>query len=114
IARNIEVNLDENGIASVTAEMINDNSADNCGIASLSLDITSFSGADLGENEVILTVTDNSGNRHTATATVTVIDEIDPVIAGPADITTDTDAEICGAVVNYNYPVITDNASLLE
>src|SRR5690606_32741389 len=79
--------------------------------ASLQLDITSLDGTQLGPNTVTLTVTDTNGNQSTATATVTVVDEIAPEISGTSDISLNTDPDICGAVVTYPYPVITDNAS---
>ncbi len=78
--RDITVLLDENGTASIVPADIDDNSSDACGIESLSLSKTSFSCEDLGDNEVVLTVTDNNGNSNTATAIVTVIDNEAPVI----------------------------------
>ncbi|MCW0485087.1 hypothetical protein N2K84_20325, partial [Prolixibacteraceae bacterium A06] len=53
-------------------------SADNCGIASLALDIADFTCAHVGQNNVVLTVTDVNGNSSTANAVVTVVDDIDP------------------------------------
>ncbi len=46
---------------------------------SLDLDITNFDCDDIGENTVILTVTDSSGNFSTVTSTVTVEDSMAPV-----------------------------------
>ena len=76
--QNITVNLDANGNASITTSDIDDGSTDACGIASYSLDLSSFTCADLGANTVNLTVTDNNGNSSTAPATVTVVDNIAP------------------------------------
>ena len=73
IAQNATVILDEQGMASITADMINNNSTDNCAIASISVNIVNFNCNDLGTNTVILTVTDFSGNTATATAIVTVV-----------------------------------------
>ncbi|MDT0676712.1 Ig-like domain-containing protein [Autumnicola musiva] len=61
-----------NGTAVLTAEEINLNSSDNCGITSMSIDQTNFSTADAGENIVTLTVTDASGNTDSCQAIVTV------------------------------------------
>ncbi|NQV52398.1 MAG: gliding motility-associated C-terminal domain-containing protein, partial [Flavobacteriales bacterium] len=73
--------LDASGNASIVVNDINNGSSDNCGIASMSLDITSFSCADVGSPvTVTLTVTDSSGNVDSATAVVTVIDNIAPTI----------------------------------
>ncbi|SNC68319.1 Por secretion system C-terminal sorting domain-containing protein [Hymenobacter gelipurpurascens] len=70
------------GTATITADQVNNSSSDACGIASLSLDRTSFSCENIGENTVTLTVTDVHGNTSTATATITVTGEIPkPAIA---------------------------------
>ena len=73
VCRNIDVNLDVNtGTVNITATQIDGGSYDNCGIASMAIDITSFDCSDLGANNVILTVVDNFGNTGTCTAIVTV------------------------------------------
>ncbi|MDO9261394.1 MAG: gliding motility-associated C-terminal domain-containing protein, partial [Flavobacteriaceae bacterium] len=70
--RNITVDLDQNNIAVITPAMIDNGSFDACGIASYSLDVTTFGYEDLGENPVVLTVTDVNGNVSSCTAIVTV------------------------------------------
>jgi gliding motility-associated-like protein len=72
LARNISVALDEFGAASITPAMINNGSSDNCRIASMVLNVSSFNCNNQGANTVVLTVTDTSGNTSTATAIVTV------------------------------------------
>ncbi|MCX8020859.1 MAG: HYR domain-containing protein [Chitinophagaceae bacterium] len=57
-----------------------------------------------------VTVTSQSGN--TCTFTVTVVDNTPPTATCPANITTTTNPGICGAVVNYNLPTVTDNCPL--
>jgi HYR domain/Putative Ig domain len=79
ICQNVNVNLDASGNVSVTPAMINNNSTDNCGIATLTLDNSSFTCANVGVNNVILTVTDIHNNSSTCTATVTVNDSTPPV-----------------------------------
>ena len=108
--RNLTIQLDAEGNASITPTDIDKDSNDACGIADLSLDITSFSAADLGANIVKLTVTDVNGNTATATATVTLEDNIPPVIAQPADISKNNDIGECGAVVEFNISA-TDNSA---
>lgn len=72
-AQDITINVETDGETVITADQINNGSTDPCGgIASLELDNDTFTCDDLGENTVVLTVTDNSGNTSTCEATVTV------------------------------------------
>jgi uncharacterized protein YrzB (UPF0473 family) len=73
------VQLDASGNGSLTANNIDNSSADACGIASLSASPNSFTCADVGNNMVTLTVTDMNGNENTCTATVTVEDNTNPI-----------------------------------
>ncbi|MFV8346699.1 gliding motility-associated C-terminal domain-containing protein, partial [Flavobacterium sp. ZB4P13] len=73
LTKNIPVQLDASGNASITAAQINNGSTDNCGIASISLSKLTFSCANVGANTVILTVRDVKGNVATASAVVTVV-----------------------------------------
>lgn len=109
LAKNIRVNLPAEGIITVSPQEIDNGSSDNCEIKSLSLDIMDFSGANVGDNPVVLSVEDTNGNISQAQATVTVVDNLAPGITLPADIVTNTEAELCGAVVSYAEPILIDN-----
>jgi|GEM_PF-6422503 len=63
----------------------------------------------VGTTTETYTVTDASGNTATCSFDITVVDNEDPVISCPANITMNSDPGICGAVVNYTAPVGTDN-----
>lgn len=91
IAQNITVQLDATGKATITPAQINNGSTDNCAIATYALDKTAFDCSTVGTNTVILTVTDTHGNASTATAVVTVQDNIPP-IAIAQNITVQLDA----------------------
>ena len=91
VAKNITVQLDQNGAVNITAAQVNNGSSDNCSITSLVLNKTSFSCSNLGANTVILTATDAGGNSNSATAVVTVQDNIAP-IAIAKNITVQLDA----------------------
>lgn len=78
--RNVTVNLDANGSATVTAAMINNGSFDNCAIESMVLSKTTFNCSNIGQNIVTLTVTDKSGNTTARVAIVTVRDNTPPVL----------------------------------
>ena len=91
ICQNISIQLDAGGNATITATEINNNSTDNCGIASISASQTSFTCANEGTNNVTLTVTDTNGNMDTCVAVVTVTIQDAP-----------TGLE-CWETANYNY-----------
>lgn len=78
LCQNTTVALNGSGAASITAGDINNGSADNCGIASISVSPSSFNCSQLGSNSVTLTVTDSAGNSDTCAAAVTVEDNIAP------------------------------------
>lgn len=81
ICQDFTVDLDPvTGLASISADDINNGSTDNCGDVTLSVDISSFDCSMIGENTVELTVTDDAGNVSTCTATVTVQDVTAPEI----------------------------------
>jgi PKD repeat protein len=80
VAQNKTIQLNASGNASITAADINNGSSDNCGIASVVLSKTSFDCSNYGANTVNLTVTDIHGNVATATAIVTVQDNVAPIV----------------------------------
>ncbi|WP_299385803.1 M14 family zinc carboxypeptidase, partial [uncultured Lacinutrix sp.] len=79
--QNITVQLDANGNATITAAQINNNSTDDCAIASISASKTNFTCADAGPNNVTLTVNDANGNSNTCTAVVTITIQDAPTTA---------------------------------
>ncbi|MCT8340831.1 HYR domain-containing protein [Flavobacteriaceae bacterium TK19130] len=102
VCQDLTVEVDPmTGSVSITADDIDNGSTDNCGVASLSLDQSTFGCADTGENTVTLTVTDTSGNVSTCEATVTVEDNTAPVITcigqpGTVTVMEDFDAGLPG------------------
>lgn len=105
----ITVSLDQNGTTTITPAMVDGGSTDNCSIATRTLDLSSFSCDQFGENTVTLTVTDAAGNTASGTASVTVVDEIKPVIICPQNQTVDNGS--CSPSVNYTVPTATDNCA---
>ncbi|MFL0682803.1 MAG: Ig-like domain-containing protein [Algoriphagus aquaeductus] len=77
--RSLTIQLDATGNASITADQLNNGSADACGIQSITASKTSFDCSNVGPNTVTLTVTDVNGNTATGTAVVTVEDRLAPV-----------------------------------
>ncbi|WP_143744249.1 gliding motility-associated C-terminal domain-containing protein [Polaribacter tangerinus] len=78
--KDIVVQLDINGNATIQASDVNNNSSDNCTIATTVVSPNSFTSTDVGVNTVILTVTDSQGNKATKTAMVTVEDKLKPLV----------------------------------
>jgi hypothetical protein len=70
---NIVVSLGNNGQGTITANDVNLNSTDNCGIATLTLSQSSFDCQDLGINQVSMTATDLFGNSNSCTIAVEVV-----------------------------------------
>ena len=78
ICQDITVQLDASGNATITASQIDNGSNDACGVASLTINNSSFDCSDVGPNTVTLTVVDVNGNSSTCTSTVTVEDNVAP------------------------------------
>ncbi len=72
ITQDLTLTLDGTGTVSITPAQVDNGSSDNCSIANLTLDKTTFTSDDIGNNTVILQITDGSGNSKSATATITV------------------------------------------
>ena len=84
--------LDTNGEATLTAADVDGGSTVTCGLVAISLDTTNFTCADIGENTITLTVTDENGNESTCTTIVTVEDNIAPEALCVAPFTIQLDA----------------------
>ncbi|MEZ4932501.1 MAG: T9SS type A sorting domain-containing protein [Saprospiraceae bacterium] len=101
------VQLDANGMATISVADIDNGSSDNCGIVSMELDFTSFDCNQVGDNEVTLTITDVGGNVSSATANVIVEDITPPVIEGCPD---NIALSYCDPVAFFDLTVV-DNCS---
>jgi hypothetical protein len=106
-----------NGLATLAPETLDNGSYDNCSEVTFLLGQTLFTTAHLGENQVFMTVTDESGNNSQDIATVTVVDSnigdgctIEDIIF-PSDINiTDADGKVenlsienLQSIYNYTY-----------
>ncbi len=112
--QNVTIYLDASGQASVTAAQVNNNSTDNCSIPANGyvLSKTSFDCSNVGSNSVTLKATDANGNTATAAATVTVVDNLPPIV-NTQNVTiylnASGQASVTAAQVNNNS---TDNCSI--
>ena len=92
---------------------------DNCSVQSFT---NSYNGTPnatdnypVGTTLITWTIIDGSGNRSTATQSITVVDSEAPVIMNvPQNIIQTTDAGICGAIVTWSPLMATDNCSVLS
>lgn len=80
VDNNIVVSLSQSGTAQIFPETVDDGSYDGCSDVTLSLSQTEFDCDDLGEVDVVLTVTDASGNTNQAFTTITVEDHLAPML----------------------------------
>ncbi len=117
VCQDATVSLDENGMAEVLPEYFIDpvNSFDNCGITITAVDVTDVTCADIGTPiTVTVFVSDDSGNIAACQATMTVVDDMGPVLEGcPEDMTVDPGAvDLFYEVPDYTVGVTaTDNCS---
>jgi hypothetical protein len=82
ICQNINVTLDGNGEATITASELNNESTDICmqsSLLNLSASLTEFTCNEVGPNNITLTVTDACGNSSTCLSVVTVVDPVPPI-----------------------------------
>jgi hypothetical protein len=105
VCQNHIVELDANGLASISADAVDNGSSAACGVAGISsrtLDKSSFGCSDVGPNTVTLTVTDTDGNSNTCSATVTVEDHVAPVASCPGTTFLDARNSARGSLANIN------------
>jgi len=82
ICENIIIQVDTDGLVSITAGDVDGGSTDDSGILSLTVEPNSFDCSNIGKNIVTLTVEDFVGNIDTCTAVVYIEDLIDPIVIG--------------------------------
>jgi len=80
LAAGFIVGLEANGTRTIEAADVDYGSTDNCGIASMTISPSRFTCANIGPNQVTITVRDNAGNVATQTVTVIVVDNTAPRI----------------------------------
>ena len=113
VCQDLTVSLDENGEINISGSEVDNGSSDNCvGPLIYSLSASNFNCVDLGENSIILTVTDACGNSSTCGGVITVEDNIPPQLNCPGDIHVNLDPGACEAAVNWNISA-TDNCQLV-
>ena len=80
ICQDIDLYLNDSGVASIDTNDINNGSFDNCGIDTLFLSQYNYDCSNVGVNQVTLYGIDNNGNIDSCFANVTVIDTVIPIV----------------------------------
>src|SRR4030095_5361986 len=111
ICKNVTVYLSATGTASILIADVNNGSNDPDGSTlTYTLSKSNFTCAEIGNNNVTLTVTDADGATSTCVAVVTVVDNINPIITCAANITVSCVADV--PVVNTATVIATDNCAV--
>ena len=92
------IKLDAEGKGSLKWEDLDEGSTDNCTIKDKLLSKSAFTCADLGASKITYSVKDASGNTSSAEVTITVVDEIKPILKAKTTFTLKLDAEGKGAI----------------
>jgi hypothetical protein len=92
------IKLDAEGKGSLKWEDLDEGSTDNCTIKDKLLSKSAFTCADLGASKITYSVKDASGNTSNAEVTITVVDEIKPILKAKTTFTLKLDAEGKGAL----------------
>jgi len=107
---NLEVQLNANGTASISPDQINNESFDNCSIASIQISQSEFNCSHLGENNITLTITDASGLQSTCSSTVTILD-----LGNPPSVNAGNDLTLCGNAANVTLnPILGEGVISVE
>ncbi|NCC73687.1 MAG: HYR domain-containing protein, partial [Sphingobacteriia bacterium] len=83
VCKNATIALNESGSATLVSADVNNSSFDNCTAQenlNISLSKTIFNCNDKGENTIVVTVSDASGNENTCNAIITVEDNLHPTV----------------------------------
>lgn len=100
LKENITLNLDKDGFLKLTEGQIIAVATDNCGIKQISFSIDNFSCSNLGKNQIVVSLTDNSGNISTATTDINVIDSQGVCLCSYAMLASES-IEIDGSNLEY-------------
>ncbi|WP_373057450.1 HYR domain-containing protein [Zunongwangia sp. H14] len=101
----------EEGESYAVVDFVDATATDNCEVTvEQTAGPASGSQFPVGTTTITYTATDAAGNTAECSFTVTVEDEEAPTLTCPSDIAQNADADICGAVVEFEMPEATDNA----
>jgi gliding motility-associated-like protein len=101
----------ETGVSYAIVDFENATATDNCEVTvEQTGGPVSGSQFEIGTTTITFTATDAAGNTSECSFTVTVEDNEDPTIVCQDDIQISNDEDICGAVVEFETPQVSDNS----
>ena len=106
----ITLNADANCMA--VANWQPPTASDNCAIANITT--PAFMSGDpfsAGAHVLTYTAVDEAGNSAECSFTITVLDNLPPIINGPADLTVSANSGECIGNANWDDPIVTDNCN---
>ena len=105
--------LDSNGVFTFDAIGLNDSTQDACGVDTFYLSDTLVTCASVDSTiDIYFYAVDIYGNVDSQILNITALDTIRPVITCLDSIVVDNDIDVCGAVVEFNWPTATDNCTV--
>ncbi len=109
----VDLFLDENGVATLTVAMADNGSFDpDGGPLSYSLSATEFNCSNIGTDTVSLTIKDTNGLTASCDVTVRILDNIAPVLNCPTSIVRTADPEVCTTSILFSEGIsASDNCS---
>jgi gliding motility-associated-like protein len=117
VIANCPSNISINSIASAcgsTATWVVPTATDNCGTVTLTSTHNPGDFFPVGTTTVTYTFTDAANNSSVCSFTVTVTDNVAPVITGcPTNIVVSNDPNVCTAVVSWIAPTASDNCGIV-
>ncbi|MFN7326466.1 MAG: Ig-like domain-containing protein, partial [Chitinophagales bacterium] len=90
VCQDLTLDLSVNGTVSLTGTQLDGGSSDNCTSGSdlsISPGLLTYNCSQIGDHNVVVTVTDTAGNASNCVATVTILDSQAPVVSCPAPLT---------------------------
>ena len=108
VCQDATILLNASGNGSVATGNVDGGSSTSCGVQSMSVSPNSFTCADLGDVNVTLSIVDNSNAITSCQATVTVSDNILPVISNCPDSINNN----CSAIAAWTAPTASDNCNV--
>lgn len=113
LTQNVTAYLDQNGQTSITANQVNNNSNDACGISNISINKSNFNCTEKGLNTILFTAVDVNGNSKTVAQNILVVDTIKPqIFSNQGNIIANTTGSLCGRMVFWTAPTASDNCEV--